>query len=319
MTHAIQVRSAQLDDTRTISKLYCDRVSVWQRLDANGQVENVAYDDLTIYERWLHGGAWMSLETATLFLSHILLGGGVALVATRGDTLLGYAEAYPGTEPQPFGQHFHIAQMIISQEASSEAQAIKDALVEHIISMAKQYGFNRLTVAFSSYDQDAFAYYRRHAMQRIERIVRYTLTAQPGQTFYKATSHPDSSPAHIEGLQMTIGRQENARYHWEAVWPRTFDALTEIKKRRTHRLHINAAGHEALVCIQQQLYDLRSADVHCWSSKQLDAQLLTAIRDWAHRQDYRTLVMPVPEATVKQLGPEAENTPYQQDIYAVDL
>src|SRR5215213_9179974 len=76
----LQVRQAALDDTCAISSLFRARIGVWQRLDANGRVEDKPYEALTIYERWLHGGAWMSIETAAIQLNELLSGAGISLV-----------------------------------------------------------------------------------------------------------------------------------------------------------------------------------------------------------------------------------------------
>ena len=65
----MQIRQATLDDTRAISKLFCAGIERWQRMDAQGRVEDLSYEQLTIYERWLHGGAWLSIETAALSAS----------------------------------------------------------------------------------------------------------------------------------------------------------------------------------------------------------------------------------------------------------
>jgi hypothetical protein len=92
----VEVRLANLDDTRAISALFRARISVWQRLDARGRVETVDYDSLTLYQRWLHGGAWMSLETGAVFLNHLLLGAGIPLVAVNDGAVAAYAEVYHG-------------------------------------------------------------------------------------------------------------------------------------------------------------------------------------------------------------------------------
>ena len=62
--NSIHMRGAALDDTQAISALFRSHIAVWQRLNAGGQVEDVSYDSLTIYDRWMHGGPWMSGETA---------------------------------------------------------------------------------------------------------------------------------------------------------------------------------------------------------------------------------------------------------------
>jgi len=51
----------------------------------------------------------------------------------------------------------------------------------------------------------------------------------------------------------------------------------------------------------------------------LTAQLLTALRDWTHREGYRTLIMSVNDETVKVLGTEAEADGYYEDVYGVNV
>ncbi|MDQ7035939.1 MAG: hypothetical protein Q9P01_14230 [Anaerolineae bacterium] len=79
----MQIRRAILDDTQTISKLFRSRIDRWQRMDSQQRVEDLAYDDLSIYERWLHGGAWMSIETGAIWLSHLLSGAGNPFCARK--------------------------------------------------------------------------------------------------------------------------------------------------------------------------------------------------------------------------------------------
>ncbi len=156
-------------------------------------------------------------------------------------------------------------------------------------------------------------------MQPVSRVVRLSLAAKTGQVFYRAVEHPNADAAQINEWYMPVGRLGSARQQWETLWPRLWNAIPQIRERRTHRLHVAAAGQEAFICCQQQLYDPRSADVYCWSPKPLSGQLVTAIRDWSHREGYRTLVMAVAPDTVKTLGPEAEADGYYQDVYALDI
>jgi hypothetical protein len=311
----ILVRQARLDDTRAICELFCARVPVWQRLDAHGRAEDQPYEALTIYERWLHGGAWMSVETGAIFLSHLLCGAGQAIVAEQGTRVVGYAEAYTSDEPAPYGAVLHLAHLV-TRDADT---TIRDVLMRHLAELAQEQRRARLTVSFSRYDSDSCGAYTQYGMKLLVRVGQYALTAQTGQSFYRTTEHFAADPAQIDGWYMTAGRLESARQHWENLWPRLWDAVEEITARQTHRLHFSAAGQEAFVCCQQHLYDPRSADVYCWSPKPLSTQLLMAIRDWAHRHGYRRLVFAMPETQLKLLGPDSEVTPYQQDIYAVDL
>ena len=78
-------------------------------------------------------------------------------------------------------------------------------------------------------------------------------------------------------------------------------------------------GMKSFVFVQQQLYIPRAAEVFCWSPRGLSAQLLTALRDWAHRQNYRTLIFAVAPETAKILTAEAESDGYTHQTYALKL
>ena len=134
-----------------------------------------------------------------------------------------------------------------------------------------------------------------------------------------ATEQQIVKRSQVAGWAMPIGRLESARRHWEMLWPRLREAFPQIIARKMHRLHFSAAGQEAFVCYQQQIYQPRTADVYCWSPGRVTKQLLMAICDWAYREEYRSLVLALPEATTKLLGQGYEENPYQQNCYAIDI
>ncbi len=312
----IHVRPANLDDTSAISQLYRQHIHVWQRINPQAQVEDVPYSDLTIYERWLHGGPWMSIETGAIHLSHLLRGAGFPVVAEVDGQVYAYTEAYINQEPAPFGHHLSMQHPIVQSDYSDHS--LEAALVAFLSEKAKALKCQRLTINLTLPEQAPF--YQQQGFQLLATLRRFNLPARTGQGFYRAVENPEVSAKQIENWSLALGRISSSREQWENLWPRTWDSLPEIAKRqRTHRLEFNAAGQPALLCCQQQLYAPRNVDVYCWSPKPLTAQLLTSIRDWAHRESYRTLVLSVLENTVKTLGPEAEPDGYTQETYSLTL
>lgn len=309
------IRQATLDDTGAISALFRAPISVWQRLDARGHVEDIPYDHLTIYERWLHGGPWMSLETAAIQLGQLLAGAGLALVAELDGRIAGYAEAYHGVEPPPFGDHLHLGHLIV--HPGQLHTGIEQALLAGLFEQAAALKARQVTVSRVGEIPGEGTYHERYHLQTLCRIRRMSLSARTGQIFYRATEHPNADPAQIQGWHMPVGRLTSARQEWEHLWPRTWEIIPEVRHQRTHRLHLAAAGQEAFVCCRQQLYDPRSADVSCWSPKPLTNQLVSAIRDWGHREGYRTLQWVVTDDTVKVLGQEAEPGGYTVETCAL--
>lgn len=311
----IHIRQARLDDTAAISILFRSHIPTWQRLNPQGQVEDVPYEALTIYERWLHGGAWMSVETGAIHLSHLLRGAGVPLVAEVDGRVEAYTALYPGVEPEPFGRNLGMDQPTAHPDYAGAD--LESALLATACEQAEARKYRRVLVHVTLPEWKAF--YERHRLSERAMVRRYTLPARTGQGFYQTGEHLDPDPAQIQGWHMPIGCSASARQQWETIWPRTWDAIPEMRQRRTHRIQFNASGQEAFVCCQQQLYVERNADVYCWSPRPLTKQLLTAIRDWSHREGYRTLVMAVTDETAKTLGTEAEPDGFSLSVYGLDV
>lgn len=312
-------RPALLDDTEAISRLHRESVAVWQRLDAQGRVETVEYAALSLYERWTHGGVWMSVETGAVHLARLLRGVALPLLAldAASGALLGYLEAYPGLEPAPYGAHLHIGDLSLSTAADPDA--VRGALLDHLQGMAADTTTEHLTVTLSGSADPRAAFYTGRGFAPLTQVQRYTLSARTGQVFYKVGAHHSSGPAQIEGWHMPIGRVESARQHWEALFPAHWTVIPQVAAQRVDRLALSVSGQEAFVVCTQGAYDPRSAALAVWTLKPLTKQVLSAVRDWAHRESYRSLSLIVDAPTAKLLGPDAEAEAYTRAVYALRL
>ncbi len=315
--NSIHMRGAALDDTHAISALFRSHIAVWQRLNAGGQVEDVTYDSLSIYDRWMHGGPWMSVETAAIHLSHLLRGAGIPLVVEAEGKIAAYAEVYRGTEPDPFGDHLHLAQVMVHPDFANAG--LQDVILNDVLEQARIARVHRVTANCVANDVQNEALYARHGMTVLSRIRRYNLPAKSGQGFYKVVDHLEDDAAQVSNWFMPVGRLGSSRQQWETLWPQTWYAIAEMRERPTHHINFSASGQEALIYCQQQLYVPRAVEIYMWSPKPLTVQLLTALRDWTHREGYRTLVLSVNDETAKVLGTEAEADGYYEDVYGVNL
>ncbi len=309
------VRQATLDDTQQIVALFSGRIPVWQRLNEQGQVEDLPYEALTIYERWLHGGAWMSLETGAIWLSHVLSSKGRAYVLDDGGEVLAYAEAFLNRELTPLGAHLHLAEILVDERCSDE---VHHRLADTILGDARAPG--RLSVAHPDYDKELATYYRKYfGASEALRLTRYSINAQLGQSFYKSQEYDKTDASLIDDWALAVGRWSSPRALWESEWIEHWRSIPQIIERRKDRHYINASGHEALVCFHQQLYNERSADVYCWSPRLLSTQLLVAIRDMGHRLGFRALTLALPESSAELLPAEHNADPNQQVIATVNV
>lgn len=314
---SFRIREALLDDTHAICRLAQMQIGVWQRIDAGGRVEDVTYEQLSIYERWLHGGPWMSVETGALQLSHLRRGAGIGVVVEDEGQLVGYGEAYVSDEPPPYGYHVHLG--VVHVHPGFADRKVDDMLLAWLIDWAKKAGIPRITAHCAAHDAGRIAFYEHYKLAQVESVHRMTIPTKQGQVFYRALDDAGSSYEAVRGWHLNIGRLGSSRFQWETLWPRTWDAIPEIAARRVHRLRLQAAGQDAFLLIREQLYRKRQADVFCWTAKPPTTQLITAIRDWANSEGYRRLVMAIVESSVKTLGLDAETDGYIEYAYSKDL
>ncbi|MCB9459040.1 MAG: hypothetical protein H6670_05280 [Anaerolineaceae bacterium] len=306
----MQVRPATLDDIQAISALMRTRIRRWQRWRDDGRVEDVPYNDLTLYERWLHGGAWMSTETGAIWLSHLCRGAGTALVLLDDDeNIIGYTEAYNSNEIAPLGKHVYIHEIVTQDDTA------RDFLMQYWIDQRQKAG--RITVSFANYDSEQHAYYERYGFKPLLTLYSIQVSAQQGQGFYRTSEHLDADPKQIRELTMPIGCTTSARHQWETLWPSHWDAVPQIVAQETHRLLFSAAAQDAYVLYQRHLYDPRGATVYCWSHKSVSSQLMVALKDWAHREGYRTLYLTGDAKLAKLAAGDDIGSP-QTVIYARD-
>jgi len=318
MTDSISIREAILDDARAISAIFRGRIPTWQRLTPKGGVDNVSYDDLTVYERWTHGGPWMSIETASLALARLLHGIGLALVAEQNGTVVGYLEAYPGYEAAPFGAHLHLAHLETNADGAL-AETIADALLKRATEVARHLPDRRLTISLPSETGEDAQFYRQRGFKALSKVGRYLVPAKAGQGFYQVTEHAASNVGQIEGFQMPLGRTESASMLWESVWVSIWEVIPQLAARKIQRVKLNASGQEILLCVQPVPHDPRVMDLWGWAARPMSGVLLTALRDWALREKYRALRMVVDSETAALFGSDVEADPFSRTTLALTV
>ncbi len=310
------IRQARLDDAIAISALLRTRIERWQRFTEAGAVEDCQYKDLSIAERWLHGGAWMSVETAAIHLSQLLTRASIPLVAEEKRRIVGYLEAHHSKEEEPFGDHWGIS-YLLGPEGNTTRQTEK-SLLEYLQEYMLREGPERILIMGIPQADDEWL--RTSGFSRTARLLRFRLGAQQGHVFFRANPHTDEDAAQIVDWYISIGRICNARYTWEREWQQLWDKLLGHEEGlRVDRFRLTLPGQEALVCARQLAYHRQCVKIALWSRKPLSVQLIIALREWAYRQKYRELELLVNETDVPILGENAEADGFSLDIYALDI
>jgi len=104
MQSGVVVRRATLDDVKGIVDVYCSSVSKWYRF-LNGVRVEASYDELSVTDKWAHGGPWMSVEMRAIHLNYVLTSKQYPLVAVLDGRVVGELELYISFENSVLERH----------------------------------------------------------------------------------------------------------------------------------------------------------------------------------------------------------------------
>lgn len=312
----ITVRLATLADTAAITEVHKSDVARWERIGADGTPLPTPYASLSLYERWQHGGPWMSVESCAVHLHRLLAGAGLPLVAEINGEVLAEAEVYENHEALPFGHYLDLA--IIATRSDHQREGVGTALLGYITNMARLMKCERITVTNAQAPDFYLAHHFQHT--RSARGVRFS--AQQGRAIYQSTPLTDSTPDQVRGWHMPLGRDQSSRQAWERLFPQQWAAgIPDLLNIAAAQVKLSVAGQNAIIGIREaEEPDSQPGDgrLVCWSAKPLSGPLVSAIRDWAFRNGFPYLVTAILEGDLALL-PDAQPTTYLQEVYELTL
>ncbi len=279
MTAGLTIRPATPADAAGITAVHCSHVRVWRR---GGRGEVVPYDTLSPYEQWLHGGPWMNVETCAAYLERWLRAGHRALVALKGETVVGEAEFVEDDEPWPYGHVLHVSLLFV--HADYTGQGVGRALVEAGAELARALGCEAMT---TQPEPEAEKFYRRVGFEP-------WLWLREWQSPTRERLLPDE-PVRDDrapypwgsGLALRVGRYQTGRHMWHELADRP---LPELARLPWGRWRARLPGGETVwLGLRAQPLAPSQADGFVWASPQADLrpavetlQALAARLDFAY-------------------------------------
>ena len=313
----INVRLATLADTQAITEIHKSDVQRWERVGADGALLPTPYESLSLYERWQHGGPWMSIEMCAVHLHRLLSGAGIPLVAEVDGEVLAEAEVYENFEPSPYGHYLDLS--IIVTRNDHQREGLGTALIGYIIDMARLMKCERVTVTNALARDFYLAHHFRHT--RTTRGIRFA--SQQGRVIYQATQLTDRNYEQIQGWHMPLGRYQSSRQEWDRIFPQQWSAgVPELTNIAAAQVKLSVAGHNALIAVRDSdEVDSQPGDgrLVCWSAKVLTGHLISAIRDWGFRNGYQHLASLVDEADLALLPTDVQLTEYAQEFFELTI
>jgi len=157
---SVKIRLATLDDAKDIVEVYCSSIDKWVKKVGNKELV-VSYEELSVAERFAHGGPWMSIETLAPHLNYMLINGQYPLVAEVNGKVVGELELYIGKEPSPLGKTAFID--VLEVHKDYRGRGIGKALVNKAIEIAEGSGCDTISVWPS---KEAIGFYEKCGLTR---------------------------------------------------------------------------------------------------------------------------------------------------------
>lgn len=204
----LRIRKATLDDVNGI-------------VDVHTAGEELS--SLSVGERYLRGGPWMSVETCSIHINALLLENQLPAVAELDGRIVGETEAFFSRELLG-GKTRRIAHLdVIEIHPDFRGRGIGRALVEFIEQSAE--GFELLTV---QPDEDALGFYRKLGFDEL--LYGGLLVEVPAEEFEPAEVKPlQFFPWEaVESLELVAGRFQSSYDMWFSSFRDVFADVHEL-------------------------------------------------------------------------------------------
>jgi GNAT superfamily N-acetyltransferase len=312
----ISVRLATLQDAAAITAIHMSHIATWEHINADGTSNAIDYEALTLFERWQHGGPWMSIETCAVHLNRLLAGAGFPLVAEDGGQVIGMAEVYESHEPAPFGSHLELS--VMSTHAGHKGRGVGAALMGYVRNMAKLMKCPKVIVSHV----EAPEFYEKQGFRRLGFGHGVRISAQEGRIFYQSVDFKDRAYDQVKSWGMPMGRYRSSRQEWDKLFPQDWaSGIPELLQPQSLHVKITVSGAQPVFVYAREAdeVDFQPSDLHvaCWAQRPMTPQLLTAVRDWAFRIGYKTLISFMMDADrhTLNLNADIQQTDYQQEVH----
>ncbi len=250
----INIRPATLADVAAITAIHCSDNRQWFRFEARGRVP-ARYEDLSLYERWLNGGPWMSLETCAVHLNRLLLAGHYALVAEIDHQIAGEAELFLSEEPAPMGRTLHLSILYVHRDWQRHGAG--SALVREACELARELGCHTLTVV-----PEIRPFYAKLGLEPGLRLVETQTATREHTSPYPPEPILDGRYAVVRGLPLPIGRYQSACQAWEDL-PNEM-AIPELRILRAVRWRIQLGGAPVYLILKEMATRERLVSASAW-------------------------------------------------------
>lgn len=165
---SLVIRTAGLDDVVGIHEVHKSDISEWRHLDGSP----AAFERLSVLERYLHGGPWMSPESCAVYVNELILAGTPPIVAVRAGRVVGEMELLFGLDRPELGKAACLS--ILYVHRSARGQGVGRALIAEAVRRGRALACR--TLETTDPEPEAIPFYRRLGFECCGELISATVT-----------------------------------------------------------------------------------------------------------------------------------------------
>lgn len=167
----IVVRTAGLDDVFGIHEVHKSDVGQWHHLDGSP----AEFDRLSVLERYLHGGPWMSPESCAVYVNELILAATPPIVALRDGQVVGEMELLFGPDRAELGKAVCLSILYVHRAA--RGQGVGRALIAEAARRGRALGCR--VIETTDPEAAAVPFYAKLGFVRVRELITTTVTPGP--------------------------------------------------------------------------------------------------------------------------------------------
>jgi len=260
------VRQAKLEDVKDITDIHCSNIDKWYKDNGDEKIE-VPYEDISIYERFSHGGPWMSIDTCAVHINNMLLEGNYVLVAEEGKRVIGEIEIFIGNEPPPFGKNAHISVLFVHKE--HQKKGIGTSLIEEAIQIANKCDCYTISTQPEGKNID---FYGKFDFVPFLKQVRIEINTEKYNRKCNIKEFESVDYEIVKDKVMIIGRYQSSKQMWEQNKLERYYAISE-EFNILKNVKFKVKGKEVYVKIRKG-FGKDKANIYAWADSSISMTLL---------------------------------------------
>lgn len=308
------IRRGELKDVAQIVDVHCSDLEdgTWYSFKGGIRNEAAGPSSLSLYERWLNGGSWMSKELCSVYINNLLLNGHIPLVAEQRGLIVGEVELFFGWESDgKLYAHIGVAQV----HKAYQRKGIGIMLIKEAINVARRRGAYYLTVRPREYLKD---YYKDLGFSEWLKTVVFSSEASP--YISKIVWEEDDTYFNKKKfLHFIMGQEQSSAQIWQIFHQNHF-ALPEFTSEPIHTGKAISQNQEILAIFYPHVYCGDMANVYAWSGNKINTAHIWTMLTLAYHFGYakvRSLLLEDSFDMMKAKLPLEEIE--RQEIFRVEL